>query len=212
MLTLLTSCNRPDLLDQTLKSLIHNQVEPISLIVMEDGLSAEEFETSDILNVCNKYRQNMAMLEITDKVGQHGAIEKFLNHGCKDKYYLHVEDDWEFNNSYNWIKKSIKIMESNPNIIKVLARENSPHPCNHDQKNSGVKYGYVDPWESADNILWHGFSWNPGVTRLDLLKTFVPLPKWEQELAKTIYDAGYKIAELKDSVYHHIGDGRSTHE
>jgi hypothetical protein len=224
MLTLLTSCNRPDLLDQTLKSLLENQKEKISLVITEDGLEKEGAEKSEILKVCHKYRANMAMLEITGKVGQHAAIEKFLKHGCTDKYYLHLEDDWEFNNSYNWIHESIKIMNASPKTIKVLARENSPHPCVHNHIIKGQTigpsiggpknrfFGYVEPWESADNILWHGFSWNPGVTRLDILKSLMPFPKWEQELAKIIHEAGYKVAELEDSVYRHIGDGRSTHE
>ena len=178
MLTLLTSCNRPDLLDQTLKSLLENQQEKISLVITEDGLEKEGAEKSEILKVCHKYRANMAMLEITGKVGQHAAIEKFLKHGCTDKYYLHLEDDWEFNNSYNWIRQSIGIMENNPTIIKVLAREGSPHPCTHDQVlgfgKKKINYGILQPWRSPDETLWHGFSWNPGVTRLDILKLFVP--------------------------------------
>lgn len=72
-------------------------------------------------------------------------------------------------------------------------------------------FGYIQPWTN-NGITWHGFSWNPGVTRLDLLKQFVPFGKHEQDVAKAIYDAGYKVVRLENGVCHHIGGGRSTHE
>lgn len=183
MLALLTSCGRFDLLTKTLESLYNNQASDIFVIIHEDGKS---------------------------RYGQHASIDKFLKSN-NVKYYLHLEDDWEFNNTYNWIADSIKIMESDPEIIKVLCRQDSPHPCTHDKSLDNIKYGYLKPWKSNDDIIWHGFSWNPGVTRLDLLKQFLPFKKWEQDVAKQIYDAGYKTVELAKPIYKHIGDDRSTH-
>lgn len=179
MKALITSCGRTDLLACTLSSLFYNQNNKIFITIHEDGLS---------------------------KIGQHASIEKFIS-SYQEKYYLHCEDDWQFNNTYDWITRSIEIMEDDPMIIKTLAREGSPHPCNHDKNG----YGILDPWAGPDGIVWHGFSWNPGVTRADILKQFMPFPKWEQDLAELIYKAGYKVAELSVPVYKHIGDNRSTH-
>jgi hypothetical protein len=142
-------------------------------------------------------------------IGQHKSIQFFL-YGLTDKYYLHLEDDWLFDNSYDWISESVKIMEADPSIIKVLCRNGSPHPCTHDLvSESGLAYGIIEPWEN-DGIIWHGFSWNPGVTRLDLLKQFVPFGEREQNVAEAIHAAGYKVAELSIPIYTHIGEGRST--
>jgi hypothetical protein len=202
MLALLTSCNRSDLLKRTLDSLVKNQHHRLAIAINEDS---ENIFTPPV------YPKTMINTYKMGGVGQHKSIEKFINAAGKSKakYYLHLEDDWEFENIYDWISESINVMESDPSIIKVLCRIESPHPCKHDTEKG---YGILEPWTSPDNIVWHGFSWNPGVTRLDLLKQFVPFPKWEQDLAEKIYKKGYKVAELINPIYKHIGDGRSTHE
>jgi hypothetical protein len=179
MEALITSCGRYDLLFKTLESFHKNQSQNVFINIHEDGLS---------------------------KIGQHDSIEKYLNR-FGEKYYLHCEEDWMFVNSYDWIKKSIEIMEADNSIIKVLCRGGSPHPCTHDQDG----FGFVNTWTGEDGILWHGFSWNPGVTRADLLKQFIPFAKTEQEVAEQIYKAGYKVVELEKYICTHIGEGRSTH-
>lgn len=211
MLALITSCGREDLLQKTLNSLCENQKSKIDIKINEDSVDGK-------IKIIPPLDFNIEIY-LTGGIGQHGSIEKFLNEQTPEKYYLHVEDDWCFFNNYDWIKASIDLMEKDHSIIKVLARHESPHPCKHDFKflsNQGKTesevFGYIYPWTGPDNITWHGFSWNPGVTRMDLLKQFLPLPNWEQNLAKNIYDAGYRVVELKRSVYKHIGDGRSTHD
>jgi hypothetical protein len=131
------------------------------------------------------------------------------------KYYLHLEDDWVFENHYDWISESINIMDNNPNIIKVLARKDMVHPCEYNIQvpGSDKKYGILEPWKDHwEGFVWHGFGFNPGVTRLDLLKRFIPFPEKEQQLSEKIYQAGYKTAALEEGVYYHIGEGRSTHK
>lgn len=202
MLTLLTSCGRHDLLQKTIDSL-NDRLEfknDLYLFINED---------SDEFKLKHNYRGKCSV-SFTKGIGQHASIEMFLkNIPSGYKYYLHLEDDWEFNNTYDWILKSIEIMEKNPDVIKVLCRAESPHPCVHDPEKG---YGFLEPWTSSDEIKWHGFSWNPGVTRIDLLKKFVPFKKWEQEVAADIFNAGYKVVELSKPVYKHIGNERSTHQ
>lgn len=197
MIALITSCGRPDLLALTLESLMKDQMESLLITVHEDAPGARE----------KVMEGDWITTTFTNGVGQHKSIEQFLEFFQRVKYYVHLEDDWEFNNSYDWIAESVRIMEQDPKIIKTLAREGSPHPCAHD---FGT-HGYLQPWTGEDKITWHGFSWNPGVTRVDLLKQFVPFPTYEQELSERIYNAGYKVIELSVPVYKHIGDGRSTH-
>lgn len=210
MLALITSCGRFDLLDKTLRSLQEDLKFPaLNFIVHED--SGKDPVMTAPLRYCS--------FVDTGKIGQHASIQQFLfSVSSSSRYYLHLEDDWEFNNRYDWIGDSIKILESDDKIIKVLARDNSPHPCEHNRMleryegdSDPIIFGDIHPWMN-NGILWHGFSWNPGVTRMDLLRKFVPFPKYEQELAEQIHAAGYKVVELARPVYDHIGDGRSTHE
>lgn len=207
MVALITSCGREDLLLKTIGSLTMNQMEPLKIVIHEDHLGATKE------NTLRSSLDHWITTDLTGGIGQHASIEKFLNFFERMAFYLHVEDDWEFKNTYNWIEASMDIMLNHPDVIKVLAREASPHPCSHDHildHENNIKYGFLQPWEN-DGIKWHGFSWNPGVTRLSMLKQFAPFPKHEQELAERIYNAGYKVAELSIPVYNHIGDGRSTH-
>lgn len=200
--TLITACGRPDLLKETVDSLLQGQHEMIHPTIHED--SKYPPYNSSPLTVIN-----------TMGVGQHKSIELYLRLLGPNQYYLHCEDDWKFRNTYNWIDASMRIMQLDNKVIKVLARKGSPHPCHHDchiriSPDQAISYGYLQPWTN-EGIEWKGFSWNPGLTRADYLKKFIPFPIYEQELAELIYKAGYKIVELAEPVYEHIGDGRSTH-
>jgi hypothetical protein len=180
---------------------VKNQKNRLAIAINED---------SDNIPVLPIYDNVMINLFKIGGKGQHHSIELFIKAGkkFKPKYYLHLEEDWEFQNTYDWIFESIKIMEEDPTIIKVLCRYDSPHPCEF-KNGYGILEPWTDPWKGN---IWHGFGWNPGVTRFDLLKQFLPLPKTEQELSKIIYEKGYKTALLEHGVCKHIGEGRSTHE
>lgn len=210
MIALLTSCGRHDLLKETLDSL--NGEGDLDIIIHEDSVD-DSASTGCSLVAEDYFIQDFIL---TRGIGQHQSIEKFLRDNPRETFYLHLEDDWKFNLTYDWLAFSTKLMLTDEKVIKVLARDGSPHPCIHDKKlrwqyRNDPKFGILEPWSSADGILWHGFSWNPGVTRMDYLRKFMPFPKWEQDLAEKIYNAGYRVAELSPPVYTHIGDGRSTH-
>lgn len=210
MLTLLTSSGRYDLLEKTLRSFFHKQQTYIDLIIHEDSDTNEKI-------IVPRYPglRRESTIYIKGK-NQHASIEKFLAYEFRtvtdrdEKYYLHLEDDWEFENIYDWIKESIKIMEQDDSIIKVLARQDIAH--GNLTPVLGKNYSILEPWASDDSIVWHGFGWNPGLTRIDLLKRFLPFPEKEQHLSEKIYEAGYKTVQLNKPVYKHIGEGRSTHE
>lgn len=191
MLALLTSCNRHDLLKKTVDSLFLNQKSKIDLIINED--SEHPVVGYKIIH--------------TPSIGQDRVIESFIN-SSKNKYYLHLEDDWLFENSYDWIKKSMEILKNNPDVIKVICRDDAEHPCEFNSDG----WGYLEPWNDPwKNNLWHGFGWNPGVTRMDLLREIAPFLKTEQQISKSVYDAGFKTVLLEKGVCTHIGFERSTH-
>ena len=192
--TLITSCGRPDLLETTLSSLLNNQKERLQIVIHEEKLYTEEF--------AKKWKW-WVQLGYTGGVGQHNSIAQFVEN-VQDKYYLHVEDDWEFNNTFNWIKKAKRILQKNPDIIKVVARGENVHPC---QFKDG--WGIIEPQDFYGNT-WYGWTWNPGVTRLDLLKQFQIRGVSEKDMDNAIHEAGYKVAYLEGEIYKHIGNERST--
>lgn len=203
MKALLTSCNRYDLLTQTLDSLLYKQREKLDIVVNEDSIDPEYSQS--------KLGATYGCTVIhTNGMGQHASIEAFLRN-TRDKYYLHLENDWKFDNKYNWIHASLEIMRRDPKIVKVLCREGSPHPVTHNlDLGNGILYGYLEPWKSDDGTVWSGFSWNPGVTDASILRRMIPFPKFEQQLAERIWKFGYKVVEMKPAIYTHLGEGRST--
>lgn len=212
MKTLITSNKRHDLLQETLDSFWDNQYFDRIRIKLHEDEFFDEDGSLLLKNICYQVDD----VSFTEKIGQHKSIEKFIDEAPDNKYYLHLENDWHFTNTYNWIQASIDIMEADPKVIKVLARKDSPH-LKMDffgTVNVGgfkcVNIHELRPWEN-NGINWKGFSWNPGVTRLDLLRQFAPFGKHEQDVADAVHTAGYKVVALEQGVYTHIGEGRSTH-
>lgn len=215
MIVFITSCGRPDLLEQTLNTfMLNNPLKKIDLIIHED--STDIALASACAMVAQRTNFNSLQFHCTNGLGQHASIEKFLREAPDEKYFIHLEDDWEFDNSYDWISASIAIMEERPEIIKVLCRKDSVHPCEHNKitfEDGTIphQWDYLQSWKNK-GIVWRGFSWNPGVTRLDYLKKFAPFPQWEQNVAEEIWKKEFMTAELKRKIYTHIGQNRSTHE
>lgn len=210
MIVFVTSCGRPDLLEQTLYSFaLNNPTENMRVIIHEDAIDIPFCRESETIKFPT------ITIVHTNGIGQHASIEKFLQEAPDEKYFVHLEDDWEFDNSYDWISASIAIMEENSDVIKVLCRKDTPHPCEHNKltfetPNLFHQWGYLEPWENK-GIVWNGFSFNPGVTRLDILRKY-SFPRWEQELAEMLSQNNWHTAELKRKIYTHIGQNRSTHE
>lgn len=186
----LTSCNRPDELRRTLKSLepIRDQISVLTI-----------HEDCDMKELKGIWQQSGLPLRIVRmNRGQIGSICHYMEN-AKGKYYLHLEDDWLFNHNVNsFIQDSIDIMEQDGNIIKVLAK--GVHKMNTELIN-GIEY--ITETEHCEQ-LWYGFSWNPGVTRLDLLSKR-NLNQSEHDINLDIQSIGYRVAYLPYDLYKHIG-------
>lgn len=195
MLTLITSCGRGELLLKTIESLHMSTMEQLKVTVHEDAKDASLILWPGLKTITTK------------GIGQHASIDKFLkqHQNSGNKYYLHCEDDWEFNKDHqNWIADSIEIMESDPSIIKVLAYGENIHAYKTEND-----IQYLMPTEFYGNM-WYGWSWNPGVTRFDLLSKYDILNMSEHEKSIKIHNDGLKVAYLPYPLYTHIGGEQST--
>ena len=150
----ITSCNRHDLLEQTLHSFErHNTYNAIKeIIVVEDGDANPE-------HICARY--GARLIRINPRRGQLHAIDVVYSH-VKTPYIFHCEDDWEFYRP-GFIEKSMEILKSDLSCVCVWLRawrDTNGHPLSFRArcKTFGVlAYGYLN--------IWHGFSWNPGLRR-----------------------------------------------
>lgn len=212
----ITSCNRWDLLEKTLRSFYAMNDYPIrETIIFEDGrMIPESFR--------EKFKHHrIKWLHSDVNVGQVVAIDT-LYQNVKTEYVFHCEDDWQFIRP-GFIQDSMKILEADEGrkIVTVWLR--------------GLNYGRImHPLEQGEKIIggvackylqlnyaktWHGFTWNPGLRRMsdyNLAAPFSKIAEFNPEIAHTAeakvgqfyHSFGYRAVTLFETYVKHIGDGR----
>jgi hypothetical protein len=221
---LITSCNRPFLLERTLESFIKYNTYPIvKTIILDD---------SGVLN-CNesviaRFKETLNIVSLYNKknITQIRSIDKLYSY-VRTKYVFHCEEDWEFLQS-GFIEKSMDIFKkNNENIFTVWLRphnDTSGHPIIKDNKNLG--YYLMDPqfsyYSSGKKYTWCGVTFNPGLRKISDIYLFHPyvncctliekngkkVPAEGEYTINSIYrDLGYKSYILSDPTGHvkHIG-------
>ena len=149
--------------------------------------------------------KEVIIVEDWNREGQIKSIDKAYAR-VKTPYIFACEDDWCFYKS-GFIEKSLEILEKYPKILQVWLREHNDtngHPI--------VKLPQFDvetmlnPWGN-----WGGFSWNPGLRRLDDYKTLGhPYLYYGQEhiVSKAYMDLGFHSAITPEGYVKHIGWNR----
>lgn len=225
----ITSCNRPNLLDKTIESFIKFNTYPIyeTIIIDDSGvigcndIVVEQYK--NILNINNIYNEK--------NIGQVKSIDKAYSL-VKSDWIFHCEEDWEFMN-FGFIEKSFKVFEENSNekIFTVWLRphnDTSNHPIDYDSLNRG----YFQMNKSFSYMLgntvytWGGITFNPGLRRtstcMEMHPYFETCNKFtlnnveyvgEYEVNIEYIKLGYYSMILSDPVGHvrHIGWNDHVH-
>lgn len=114
----ITSCDRFDLLEETLRSFFSFNTFPLEeIIIIED--SGNENGLRKMLNKFPNY--NFTVLINKNKLGQLKSIDRAYSF-VKSEYIFHCEDDWKFNKN-SFIERSLEILEENPKILSVWIRD-----------------------------------------------------------------------------------------
>lgn len=213
----LTSCNRPDLLRQTLESFyaVVDQ-EPQEVLIYEDSDAPKpEFLNGDIWR-----GRNLKWISGKARMGQCFAIARLIQE-AKHDYVFWMEEDWLFHNQISpFMRESKEILDANTRIVMVSLRGPSGwHPLgNYEELKGGyrpIAYYIAEPYWRGE---WGGWSWNPGLRRRATLLKILPQVlanvgikglRHEGELSKRLLDEGYRIADLGRPIVTHIGGNRS---
>lgn len=119
----ITSCNRPELLDRTLDSFVKMNTYPIKATYIIDD--SGKIGCND--TVVSKYRDvlNIQLLYNRENIGQTESIDKVYSY-VRTKYIFHCEEDWVFLKP-EFIEKSMKVFQENPSekIYTVWLRPHS---------------------------------------------------------------------------------------
>jgi hypothetical protein len=159
----LTSCDRADLLLQTLNSFFEFNTCPIAgFVLVEDGPM-----TLDVVKSYS-FPCEHRLISTGERVGQIAAIDYAYSH-VSSEYIFHLEDDWQFY-APGFIEKSLQLLKTLPLCLQVYIRalnDTNGHPVQWRTRHTAgiawrrMRYGY-----KAFGGEWNGFSFNPGLRRL----------------------------------------------
>lgn len=161
----ITSCNRPTQLDETLRSFLEHNTYPIerTLLIDDSGLQGCN------RTVVDKYRDRLRIEEIYNKtnIGQVQSIDKVYSY-VTTPYIFHCEEDWQFLKPA-FIEKSFALFRALPDekLFTVWLRafhDTSAHPIVQDDKGLLMKkdFSYVD---DGVTYTWGGITFNPGLRK-----------------------------------------------
>jgi hypothetical protein len=206
MATVLTSCGRFDLLEETVLSFLeHFQTERI--IIAEDAGLPEE---------AAKFAARLPMTEVRvndPKLGQMRSIDKLYATLCTP-YVLHLEDDWGFTRGID-LNAVVDFLEARPDIsVACIAhREYNPRFAPFAQRTLHAGIPYL-VWDLDAHPKWFSYSFNPSVARRDFWCEVGPFGRFTTEENLSLYckERGMRIALVDPGVAHHIGDHRHAHD
>lgn len=220
---IITSCNRPHLLEKTLASFVKMNTFPIHKTIIIDD--SGQIGCNDA--VIEPYRTCLSIVSLYNKtnIGQIQSIDKAYSY-VRTKWIFHCEEDWEFLQP-QFIEKSMKVFQENPDesIYTVWLRPHhstSSHPIIKDQMNRGyysMKRDYSYEYEGTV-YTWGGITFNPGLRKTmdcllyhpyticcDKMKHRDKEYVGEYTVNKKYVDSGYYSMILSDPSGHvdHIG-------
>ena len=219
-----TACNRIDLLERTLDSFFFfNTYRHVAkVVVVEDGGTPG---VNDRLKV--KHAGAVTWLDNETRLGQIAAIDRA--YALVDTPYIfHCEEDWEFYET-GFVEASMTILEADRKAITVWLRAHDDtmgHPLDENfrgvaktSRGDEVKYRIV----ALDHGCWHGFSFNPGLRRLEDYRAHFPEGfarrfgfdrsnphEAEAKVGDVYRSLGYHaaIADMPAGFVRHVGWGR----
>lgn len=203
--TVLTSCGRFDLLEETLASFLE-------FFDTERIIIAEDSENPRAAAGFTRTFPQAEMRVNAPKLGQMRSIDA-LYATLTTPYAVHLEDDWKFTGSVD-LDKVVAFLEAQPDISVVCIGyrfdtrfQASARKTTHD----GIDYWV---WDLDAHPKWFSYSFNPSVARVALWREFGPYARFatEEDLSQYCKARGMRIAMVIPSIAEHIGDDRHAHD
>lgn len=209
-----TSCDRHDLLRETLDSFIATAEEkPHETVIVEDSAAPEPVWFKENWPYYFSRLGKVSWIQNETRMGQIWSIDRAYQK-VKTEYIFHCEDDWRFAER-DYIRESFAILEKYPSIIQVSLRGNTGwHDLVDINTYPGIKIA-MPFWRGT----WGGIAFNPGMRRLSDYKKLGSYGLHvsygttglghEAALSKMLLEQGYRIADLNRPIAVHTGGARS---
>lgn len=195
---ILTSCNRFDLLCDTLDSFFAlNKYPYVAFHVHNDS----EYPIPQLVKT--RYWDRGITWHEGIKRGLSASWD-FLVSKVETEYFFNLEDDWLFLGNQNFISESMYLLED---YDQVWIRNKADH--NHPLSNQIGNYYIVR--QHGD---WCGFSFNPGLRKKSKWNQWFPdgiAGKDEIEISREL-KGKYTAVSLFNPAIRHIGNGRHSQD
>jgi len=199
-----TACNRPAYLEQTLDSILARDRSGIKrIIVIEDSTNPEVagLVARVLADVPHLFLQNSRNL------GQIASIDRAYAE-VDTPYIYHCEEDWVFPSSL-FLEESRTVLSIRPDICAVMLRDWDE--ASHEQRIAIPETIADVPVRVADPMAhrrWGAFSFNPGLRRLSDYAEHGPYSAIgpERDLSFHHKLRGFRLAYLEAGDVRHIGE------
>jgi hypothetical protein len=203
--TVLTSCGRFDLLEQTVGSFLEHFATDKILIAEDSGKAEEAAAFARAFPVAE-------MLINEPKLGQMRSID-VLYARLSTPYVLHLEDDWAFSASAD-LDRIMDFMEGRPDVSVVsIGYRLDQRYLNHAKRCSHGGLDYLI-WDLEAHPKWFSYSFNPSIGRVTLWREIGPFARFmtEENVSEHCKARGMRLAMALPSIARHIGDERHAHD
>ena len=202
------SCNRLDLLDQTVQSFLQTRDVITRVVILDDSGVEGVFET-----LVERYGHLADVVCFPENRGLWWAKD-FMVSFCFTKYIFYVEDDWLFLQT-GYLEKSRAILEEHRTIGSIDLSWRTFEEEGFDAYDPELIDGaffYKKPWQITPGHL-HWFCWqgSPNLKRREDLLLLGRVEQYytEWNIDRKFFALGLRGIYLKDRYVMHLGDHQS---
>ena len=197
----ITSCGRPDLLDETIRAL--KVFHPTGkMIISED--SADE----KMIAWLKEAYPDARILSGETRIGLMASIDR-LYAAVETPYALHFEDDWVIDGPipFDTLRK---VLDDETVSVACIRRFSELKPRHQARSKGwdvdGVQFRAIHPDTHPE---WYGYTSNPGLIKRAFWEKHQPVARYRHdELSGIAKREGYRVAYMVPGLAEHTGDGR----
>lgn len=201
----MTMGNRPELLDQTLTSLL-------ALHRFKHVVAINDFGDAASNAVFHRHCPHGTLVQAPPGNGHHKAVD-LMYALVQTPHIFHIEDDWHFAAPIPFAA-IFETLAQQPKISQVCVRNLDDFtPSDFSPHQDRVENAVLPLYKlTALHDQWYGYTFNPHVTTTRLVKTVSPFSahRKERHISRTLRNNGFYTAFLNPGGCTHLGDAHSV--
>jgi GT2 family glycosyltransferase len=210
---LFVSCERPDLLERTVRSFRQNTDYPnLETVITDDGSSKGALRRMGSLSVDK--------LLAHPRFGLGGNVNAGLR-ACSGEFILVLQDDWECVGPSDYLLRSVRAMQKWPELGFVRFYGVNPQEHASSEVDAELGLWQIQRPSQITEQNRHVYSDTPhlrSARSIDLLGPYsekLPMEETEREYEERFLRQSLQVGyfpDMANHVFQHIGHGRSFHE